>query len=346
MQIVTDLQPIEGADKIKLARVLGWQVVVKADEFKVGDRCVFFEIDSILPVAPWNDHLRKGSDKPLRVRTIRLRGQISQGVALPIEMVFPHYPELMQSLIIAGDDLTTQIGVAKYEPPAPASQEAKGNFPAFIKKTDETRLQSEPGLLEEMKEQSRLNGGAYGTLKLDGSSFTAYLNEGVFGICSRNLELKDTDGNKYWDMARALNLEACMRDWATWQSDHGFRNFAVQGELCGPGIQANRLGLLKNQLFLFNVWSITERRHFSFGTVQSFSNIYGIESVPVVFDGKFEFNTIEELLAFSDAQKYANGHPAEGVVWRAWGEPKSKILHGDRLSFKVISNQYLLKTGE
>jgi RNA ligase (TIGR02306 family) len=291
---------------------------------------------------PWNDHLRKGSDKPLRVKTIRLRGQLSQGIALPLKLVYPHYPDLNESLTIVGDDLTDPIGVKKYEPPVPASNEAKGNFPHFLKKTDEVRIQSEPELLGELVEAKE----AFGTLKMDGSSFTAYLFEGQFGICSRNLELKDTIGNKYWDIARKLSLEESMRDWSTWQSDPAFRNFAVQGELCGPGIQANRIGLTENDLYLFNIWSITDMCHRSFATVRAFSGAYGIKHVPVVYEGPFTFRTIEELLQHSDSLTYQSGHPAEGVVWRSIDERKSKVLKGDRLSFKVISNQYLLKTGE
>jgi RNA ligase (TIGR02306 family) len=343
IQKIEALLPIEGADKIKLARVLGWQVVVKAEEFSVGDRCIFFEIDSVLPVASWNDHLRKGSDKPLRVRTIRLRGQISQGIALPVNSVTQFYAglaavEMVQPLEI-GTDVTAEIGVLKYEPPVPASMDAKGNFPSFLKKTDETRLQSEPGLLDEL---IRI-GEAFGTLKMDGSSLTAYLKDDQFGICSRNMELKDTVGNKYWSIAHKLALEEKMRDWSR---IYGFGNFAVQGELCGPGIQANRIGLKENDLFLFNVWSIDEHHHRSFETVREFSKLSGIKHVPVVFEGKFTFNTLEELLQFSDEQVYPSGHPAEGVVWRSIDESPSKILHGDRLSFKVISNKFLLKTGE
>jgi RNA ligase (TIGR02306 family) len=81
------LSPIVGADAILLAKVLGWELVVKKTEFQVGDRCVYFEIDSVLPIAQWNDHLRKEPNKPLRIKTIRLRGALSQGLALPLSIL-------------------------------------------------------------------------------------------------------------------------------------------------------------------------------------------------------------------------------------------------------------------
>jgi RNA ligase (TIGR02306 family) len=89
IQTILSLTPIAGADRIVLAKILGWQCVVLKDEFKEGDKAVFFEIDSILPIAGWNDHLRKGSNinKPFRVRTIRLKNTLSQGLALPLSIL-------------------------------------------------------------------------------------------------------------------------------------------------------------------------------------------------------------------------------------------------------------------
>jgi hypothetical protein len=136
IQKILDIRPIPGADKIVVVKVLGWECVALKDEFSVGDDCVYFELDSILPIADWNAHLRKGSDahKPLRVRTIRLRGQLSQGLALPMSLL----PEGQYEL---GQDVTELVGVKKWEPyiPPEMTGKVKGTRPHFIPKTDEPR---------------------------------------------------------------------------------------------------------------------------------------------------------------------------------------------------------------
>ena len=190
IQVIKELSPINGADAILCAKVLGWECVVKKSEFQVGDRCIYFEIDSVLPIAQWNDHLRKEPTKPLRIKTIRLRGALSQGLAMPMSIIPTGEYEVSQ-------DVTSIVGVEKYEPVVPAhlSGMAKGNFPAFLHKTDETRLQSEPRVLDEAMSKGLV---LVGTLKMDGTSFTAYRRDADFGVCSRNLDLKETEDNAHW----------------------------------------------------------------------------------------------------------------------------------------------------
>ena len=159
IQLIKELTPISGADAILCAKVLGWECVVKKSEFAVGDKCVYFEIDSVLPIASWNDHLRKEADKKLRVKTIRLRGQLSQGLALPLSMLPPDEYEV-------GMDVTSLIGVEKYEPVVPThlAGVVKGNFPTFLNKTDELRLQSEPNVLSEAISKGLM---LVGTIKME-----------------------------------------------------------------------------------------------------------------------------------------------------------------------------------
>ena len=332
IQVIGDLQPISGADAILCAKVLGWECVVKKDEFKVGDKCVYFEIDSVLPIASWNDHLRKDKDKPLRVKTIRLRGQLSQGLALPISLLPEGTYEVSQ-------DVTNIVGVTKYEPIVPAhlAGVVKGNFPTFLHKTDEVRLQSEPNVLVEARNRGLV---LLGTLKMDGTSFTAYRRDEEFGVCSRNLDLKETEDITHWKMARKLKLEEILRSES--------RNLCVQGEMVGPGIQSNRMGLKEVELHLFNLFDIDTGKYASYHELKVFCEKHKLNVVKLVKDiDFFEVGpkTPKDLIDIANDLNYDNGTPAEGIVWRAACESYSEVLKG-RLSFKTISNRFLEKYKE
>jgi RNA ligase (TIGR02306 family) len=333
IQVIKELSPINGADAILCAKVLGWECVVKKSEFQVGDRCVYFEIDSVLPIAQWNDHLRKEEGKKLRVRTIRLRGQLSQGLAMPLSIIPSGEYEV-------GQDVTSIVGVEKYEPVVPAhlSGMAKGNFPAFLHKTDETRLQSEPRVLDEAVSKGLV---LVGTLKMDGTSFTAYRRDADFGVCSRNLDLKETEDNAHWRMARKLKLEEILRSEP--------RNLSIQGEICGPSIQANRLSLPESKLYLFNLFDIDIGKYLSHAELCVFTEKHGLNMVPTVyrldFGGLVGPRDVNNLLNIANDLNYDNGTPAEGIVWRSACEIYSDVLKG-RMSFKTISNRFLEKYKE
>lgn len=134
IQKIKALEPIPCADAIEKATVLGWQLVVKKGEFQVNDLAVYCEIDSILPDWPAFEFLKP---RGMRIRTVRLRGQISQGICFPLS-VLPAGVEVVEDA-----DCTDVLGIVKYEPPIPAclSGVMKGSFPSFIPKTDETRVQ-------------------------------------------------------------------------------------------------------------------------------------------------------------------------------------------------------------
>jgi len=333
IQVIKELSPINGADAILCAKVLGWECVVKKSEFQVGDRCVYFEIDSVLPIAQWNDHLRKEEGKKLRVRTIRLRGQLSQGLAMPLSIIPSGEYEV-------GQDVTQLVGVEKYEAVVPAhlSGMAKGNFPAFLHKTDETRLQSEPRVLDEAISKGLV---LIGTLKMDGTSFTAYRRDDEFGVCSRNLDLKETEGNAHWRMARKLKLEEILRSEP--------RNLSIQGEMVGPGIQGNRMGFKEVDLYLFNLYDIDTGKYLSHNELSVFAKKNGLNVVPTVY--RLDFGGVagprdaNHLLDIANNLNYDNGTPAEGIVWRSACETYSEVLRG-RMSFKTISSRFLLKYNE
>jgi RNA ligase (TIGR02306 family) len=287
----------------------------------------------VLPVAQWNDHLRKEPTKPLRIKTIRLRGQLSQGLAMPLSIL----PEGQYEV---GQDVTELVGVEKYEPVVPAhlSGMAKGNFPAFLHKTDEPRLQSNPYVLTEAIDKNLV---LVGTLKMDGTSFTAYRRDDEFGVCSRNLDLKQTEGNAHWKIARKLKLEEIFRSES--------RNLCIQGEMVGTGIQANRLGLKEVELHLFNLYDIDTGKYIGYNELVEFGEKHNLKVVKCVH--RIDFGEVagprdvNHLLNIANNLNYDNGTPAEGIVWRPTVETHSDVLKG-RMSFKTISNRYLEKYKE
>ena len=327
---IVDIQPIPGADAIVVATVKGWKVVVKVNEYKVGDLAVYYEIDSFLPIRPQFEFLRKSSYKRMassegfRLKTIRLRGQISQGLLTPIPEGISNPRE--------GDDLTEALDIVKYEPPIPAqlAGKIKGTFPSFIPKTDEIRIQnfeSEVGF-------SPVGERAYVTEKLDGTSFTCYFNNGVFGVCGRNWELSETSDNSLWRMANVLQLKEKM-------TKHG-KNIALQGELVGAGINGNLYGLSDHKLYFFTGYDIDKGRRMFFDELEWVLFGLQLQMVPVLEKYGFvipnETNIVDYMLKYAEGKSVLNMEvDREGVVVRGLER---------EFSFKAISNTYLLGSKE
>jgi len=327
---IADIQPILGADAIEVATVKGWKVVVKKNEYKLDDMAVYYEIDSFLPIKPEFEFLRKSSykrlsngDEGFRLKTIRLRGQISQGLLTKV-------PEGILNPKV-GDNLTEALDIVKYEPPIPAQLAGlvKGLFPSFIPKTDEIRIQNfeaDTGFkVEEIGGQK-----VYITEKLDGTSFTAYFRNGEFGVCSRNLELKETKENAHWIAATKMNLREKM--------DTFGKNIAIQGELIGPGIQGNPYRLKDTEVRFFTAYDIDKSRRMAFDELEWILNKFDLKMVPVVAypHSLPTENLIDNMLTYADAKsQLCNTTDREGVVVRG--------LERD-FSFKAISNTFLLKS--
>jgi RNA ligase (TIGR02306 family) len=214
---VNAAKPIPNADAIERVRVLGWWVVTKKGEFRPGDRVVYCEIDSLLPERPEFEFLRASGYKPaqvdgagqvilpagFRVKTVKLRGQVSQGICFPLSLLPPGAPT------DEGADVTDLLGIRKWEPPLPAGMggKVKGGLPGFLPETDETRVQVLEGVLRRHRGKT-----FHVTEKLAGTSFTAFLRDGTFGICSRNLWMDEADpGNVLARVARTLRLEERLR---------------------------------------------------------------------------------------------------------------------------------------
>lgn len=321
IQKIASLSPIEGADMIEVASLekMAWKVVVKKGEFHVGNLCCYCSIDTILPDKPQFEFLRS---KSFRIKTIRLKKQLSQGIIFPLSI-------LPDGDYIEGQDCSEIIGIIHYEKPVPISLagQVKGNFPTCVSKTDEERVQNCPNILQEISGKE-----VYITTKIDGTSASFINIEGDIHVCSRNLSLKETEGNIYWKIFRKYNLEEVLKRSGS---------IAVQGEIAGVGIQKNPLALTDHELFVFNVYDITKGKYYNYAELIAFCQINGLQTVPVESVEVFKCNSIDDLLQRAEGT-YKSGKLKEGIVIRSTTETYSDVL-GGRMSFKVLNNMALLK---
>jgi len=334
IQKIDELKQIEGADFIELAIIKGWQAVVKKDDYKVGDNVLYYEIDSFLPVKPEYEFLLKGSkvkkmfiedgeeQEGILLKTKKLRGQMSQGLVMPFQLLIDlNIKKTLPNRINIGDDVSEILGVVKYEMPIPTDLkgQVKGSFPSFIPKTDEERIQNMTEVL----------GMFYVTEKLDGTSTSFYKKDGQFGVCSRNLELED-NGQTQWQVADKLNLRENLSD-----------NMAIQGELVGEGIQNNPLKIKGKEFYVYNVYNINTGKYLNFREMCIFCFSKGLTTVPVIDTNYSIHNKLEDILEYAEGKSLLNKNiEREGIVIRPRIEMK---YYGNRFSFKVISNKYLLK---
>jgi RNA ligase (TIGR02306 family) len=327
---IDNLLPIEGADLIVTAVIDGWTVVVKKNEFNVGDLCVYFEIDSFLPDGnpAWQHLVEKHSrtfdgKRGHRLRTVRLRGQLSQGFAASTSIV---NDDAIFADMNIGLDVSDILGIVKYEAPVPAelAGQVRGNFPGFIPKTDQERCQNlgHDIFVENVDSRYEI------TMKMDGTSFTAYHRDGETGVCGRNWELQINDDNATNTLVRMFvdsGLQAALLDFGL--------NYAVQGELMGPAIQGNREAFTAARLFIFDIYDIDGGRYLSpEDRHRVITELWNrglnrdvVQHVPVMSMG--------ELLKFAEGPSFV--HPVrEGLVFKR---------EDGGFSFKSISNAFLLK---
>lgn len=335
---VDDVQPIEGADAIEVVVVGGWNVVSGKGNFQPGDLCVYAEIDSVLPVRDEFEFLRdrcfvkkdwlasesNPTGEGFRLRSIKLRGVVSQGLVIPVSELFP------DDVPAVGTDVTEILGVVKWDPPVPASLAGKvrGNFPSYIPKTDQERIQNLADKLDELRTH------VYEvTLKLDGTSMTVFHRDGEIGVCSRNLllDIENDRETTYAKLFYKLGLDEILPE---------LGNYAIQGECMGPGIQGNRENLKEHTFFVFDIYNIDEARYLSsYERVALINDLREagcqIEHAPLLRIGIAEIELVAELLAEADGPSI--NHPIrEGLVYKSVYDPS--------VSFKVISNKFLLKS--
>lgn len=357
IQKILDIKPIKDADKIECATILGWEVVIaKKDNFKIGDNVVYIEIDSIVPEKPEFEFLR---DRKFKVKTIKLRGQVSQGLVLPLSI-------LPEGKYEEGDDVTEILNLKKYDPQAEAEQKLieqkltntnnkihkflfkfpwyrrlffkpkKSGFPSFIKKTDEDRIQLFPHICEEEKDTAFQI-----TEKIDGQSATYFLvknpkkwyqfsNKYTFGVCSRNLHLPKEDNSSYWTIARQYNIKKVL---SSLIEDNQY--IVLQGEIIGDKIQGNKYKINGYDFYAFNLILPNEKLGTSW-LVESLRG-FGIKSVPIL-DVNFKLKpTIKEMVEYAKGKSTLLPIDREGIVVRNYEK---------NISFKVINPDFLLKNDE
>lgn len=357
VQRILEINPIEKADKIEMCKVLGWEcVIAKKDNFNVGDLIVYIEIDSIVPEKSEFEFLR---DRKFRIKTIKLRGQVSQGLVLPLSIL----PERKYK---EGDDVTEILGIKKYDPQVDIEQKLidqklfytnnrihkffsrypwyrklffkpkKSGFPKFVKKTDEDRIQLFPHVCE-----NECDTVFHITEKLDGQSGTFFLIKNpkkwyqfgekyTFGVCSRNLYLPKEDKSSYWIIAKQYDIADVLKSLI---SDNQF--VALQGEIIGNGIQGNKYKIDGYDFYAFNL--IYPDKQISTIEAEEILREYGIKYVPIL-DVNFKLrSTIKDMVEFAKGKSTLLSTLREGIVVRNYEKG---------ISFKVINPDYLLKNDD
>jgi RNA ligase (TIGR02306 family) len=325
IETIKDLTDHPNADRLSIAKVLGWQSITKRGEFKAGDKVVFVVIDTILPNAPWSEFLadKNNPEKPIRLRTVKLRGEYSQGLVLPLSVL----PENVQGWH-EGADVGGALGVKKYEKEIPAqlSGIALGAFPTYIcAQTDEDNGLSYPDIVNEVLKNEWITV----TQKLDGSSCTIIIEDGeIKFVCSRRLALKETEENSFWKAARKLDLTKCGRG-----------RYILQGELCGSGINGNQLKLIEPELYIFQI-KYEDSFYPYLDMVFECRNTFGCKYVPHVenFNTKISPISVEDLQKLADSQTLSDGSAAEGIVVRALDYKSAG--NGRPLGFKIINRNF------
>lgn len=354
IRTIADIRPIPDADKIEVAQVDGWEcVIAKKDGFQIGDKIVYVEIDSIVPDRPEFEFLR---DRKFRVRTIKLRGQVSQGLVLPISIL----PSVRDYQV--NDDVTEILGIKKYDPQAEQEERLlnnstyktniwypsflmrfkwfrniilkpkKGGFPSWIAKTDEERIQNKTIMFDIEKK----NGTLFSvTEKIDGQSGTYFLEQTgrkkyEFGVCSRNIRLSRPDNSSYWTVARQFEIEKCLKSLIAWFDN--CRRVVLQGEIIGTGIQGNKYKVNGYDFYAFNL--IIDGKKIPTTEMTNFLAPSGIKSVPIVDENVELKETIQDMVEYSKGKSVLiPSQKREGVVMRNYDK---------NISFKIINPDFLL----
>lgn len=349
------ISPIEGKDRIVLAGILGWQVIVQRSEYQVGDKVIFVEIDSVLPEKPEFEFLRS---KKFRIKTMRMAKCTSQGICFPLSIL----PEGNYEI---GDDVTELMGITQYEPTMDVERDtepttpknvkkypkflmkfkwfrnlvlpkkqAKG-FPSFISKTDETRIQNAPHYLNmdiEFIATEKVDGQS-GTFTLQKIKGKHWWNKDKydFAVCSRNLRLYSKDNSSYWSVVEKYNLEKVLHELI---GDNEW--VAIQGECIAPKVQGNKYKVSEPDLYVFNIIYPSGR----LGSLEAkeIANRHGLKFVPIIDEAKsLKGMSVNDVLDYATGKSQLYNTLREGIVFRS----KDGVY-----SFKAVSPEFLIKYDE
>ena len=325
IQRVKQISAIPDSDFLELAHVMGWQCVVKKGEFQTGDLGIYYEVDSFLPLDDRYEFLRNSSYRDnidngegFRIRTVKMRGQLSQGLLLPLS----YFSEIKGC--DEGADVTEKLNVKKWYIPETSNAGGTiiGERPNGIPASDEIRIQSALELLDQLKDKPY-----YITTKMDGTSGIVYYIDGKIGCCSRNKEIKDEENALYWSPVYLYGLKEKLARLG--------KNIVLTGEICGPGIQKNKLRLTGTEWYVFDARDWDSRKYLPYDDMCALCGDLGIPLVPLEERGEKFGYSLEQLLEKAKG-KYQSGLDKEGIVVRDVLSPKA-------VSFKVLNNDALLK---
>ena len=325
VQKITNLTPLGAKCLEELATVLGWKVIVPAKQFKIGEKIIYFEIDSILPSKKkWTQKIKP---KHLHIKTISRYNEISQGFIMKLDTLLKaeNFPNLNKSIedLEEGFDLTEILEVQKFDENSEEGKKAlEKQFPShLIEKSDEIRAQSNLNYLELFKGKE-----FYSSLKIDGSSATYLIdpNSKKFRVCSRNMGVSEDDKNIYNDIAIKYDGE-----------------YAIQGEVYGPKVNGNPLKVPELSIAIFTIKNIKNDYYLGLDEMKKLCKEMDLPMVEVIEEGIFNYTSIEELLQKSKGNYPGVDKPREGLVYRL---KKDWNKDGKRFSFKVINDDYLIKS--
>lgn len=347
IELIEEINPIPNADAIEVVSVLGWRCVAKKGEFSVGDKVIYVEVDSIMPELPQYEFLR---ERKFRIKTIKLRGQVSQGLIIPLSSL----PESYRGRKSVGTDVTEALGIIKYDPQleeekaetsAPKSvfdkfmrrfawyrkffvKKSSGRFPEWIRKTDEERIQNMPRIFDFTERLYQVSE------KLDGQSATYFLKKKgfgyEFGVCSRNNRLPHPDNSSWWTVAKTYNIENVLKKII------GDNEYVIlQGEILGASIQGNKYKVSKYQFYAFNL--MYPHQNITWNDMWKILKDFGINTVPVLSSETTIPSTVEGVVEMSKGKSSLYNTHREGLVFRDYE---------NNVSFKAINPDFLLKNNE
>ena len=343
VQKIHNIRPIEGRDRVDVASVLGWEVIVGKGVYQENEYVCFAEIDSVFPKHEIFSDLERFKYRIKSFKVNTKDGAIyGQGYCLPLT-ILEHFDKEYPREYQIGEDITDLIGVVKYEPPIDYSEgDSKGTFPTkFIPKTDETRLQSKLEVLDELKGKPYVI-----RQKADGQSSTFLIapDTNEYLVCSRSLSKKSPEESgkesTFWTVSKKYDIEKMLRE---------YPDYAIQGEIVGGKIQGNKMGINGLELRVFNIYKLSERRYLNHDEFESMFEKFKtispkLEQCKIIEIGDNFNHTYESLLELA-IHKYDSGKWAEGIVIRSQIEQYSLALKESRLSFKLINPEFLCSGG-
>lgn len=376
IQRIKKLTPIEGADYIERADILGWHCVVRKGDFKENDWCIYIECDSILPDLPPFQFLKDSKGRMKRIKTVKLKGQVSQGIAFPLDVFLYMCKRRFGEgntffRLVEGCDVTEIMEVTKYEPPEDDSNQPKptanlrrkGKRPTFVPKTDQTRVEVLEPLIEKYRGHK-----FWISEKLDGSSWSVYYYNGDFGVCSRNLDVTRPratfkDRIRRWiatrlfrktEMKHKDRIDAWNRVAIKYDIENKLKkigqNIVLQGEIVGPKIQGNKYKLDEPDVYLFDIYDIDTGYYLDYNLFIMGAESLGMKTVPVIETNFILEYGVDELSKMSDGPSRLRKETLrEGLVFKPMHEIIDQAydkLYRSRVSFKVVSKKFLLKYGE